>query len=346
MPEGFNKIKKASSYGRSLSTARYHEMTALQPPPSARRNTVLEALWDKMLTGPNICHSDPNQWRKPALVRPSSFPFCPRFFAMRELGAIIPDDFTTRSNFFTEIGKGVHYVLQNGLAQSGKLWGRWKCARPGCGEMRKGLSLFPRDKKCKACGADKWEYEELTVAAPEIGLRGHVDGVLVWEEGDTHYQSILEVKTADHDKVAGLKKLGGQDISQLFATEAPWYGYGHQARTYATLLREAYPEILDNIRFVDYFIQSRNDPDTYVSFRMNAGEPEDQWWVEIRRRIVAAQAAVANRVLPVGFARNEKELSELPSCSFCEMKKDCLKPPKEVDYVSDELYKIGTTSSK
>jgi hypothetical protein len=314
-------------------------MTALQPPPAARRNKTLEDMWNKLLEGPNICHSDPNQWRPPPSVRPSSFPFCPRFFVMRELGAVIPDDFTTRSNFFTEIGKGVHYVCQNGLAQSGRLWGEWRCARPGCGKMRKGVTLYPFGKRCKHCDADKWEYEELTVADPEIGLRGHVDGVLVWEDGDHHYQSVLEVKTADHDKVVSLKKLGGSDISQLFATEAPWYGYGHQARTYATLLREKYPEVLTNILYVDYFIQSRNDPDTYVSFRMEAGV--DDWWVEIRRRIVSAKESLAKKVIPVGFARNEKEIKELPSCCFCNLKESCLVPPKEVDYVSDDLYKIG-----
>lgn len=338
MPKGFKEIKKTRSYGRDLDAARANKMTALQPLPVARRNKVLEDMWAKALTGPNIAYSDPNRWRAPAKVRPSSFPFCTRFYAMRELGADIPDSFTTRSNFFTEIGKGIHYVSQNGLATSNRLWGRWKCARPGCGFIRTGLSLYPAGKPCKVCKSTFWEYEELKVADEEVGLRGHVDGVLVWDDNG-HYQSVLEVKTADHDKVAGLKKLGSNAISELFATEAPWYGYGHQARTYASLLRRMYPDVLDNLLYVDYFIQSRNDPDTYVSFRMEADS--DAWWEEIRSRIVTAMAAVENKHLPIGFSRTEEDIRNLPACSFCELKTKCLKPGDEVDYRTDALYQIG-----
>src|SRR5690348_13583808 len=107
-------------------------MIKLGVPPSLRRNKRVEDTWNALLADPPVSHSDPNNWRKAADVRPSSFPFCPRRYVLDKLGLTVPDDFSVSSCFYTEIGKAVHYVAQNALARTGRLWGFWSCARPSC----------------------------------------------------------------------------------------------------------------------------------------------------------------------------------------------------------------------
>ena len=330
----FGAITSTTRYGRLLSVAKGSSRSTFSPAPVVSRNSDLEKMWVDLLTGPNIAYSDSNNWRDPPRVRPSSFPFCEREDALKAFGYAPPDDFTVRSNFFTEVGKALHYVHQNGLARSNRLWGRWKCARPSCGRVRKPISVHPGNRPCTRCQNTTWEYEELKVEDDEIGLRGHVDGVFLFDD----YQTVLEVKTADHDKVVEMKKFRSVEISQAFACEAPWYGYGHQARTYVSLLRKKYPTVLTNLKFVDYFIQSRNDPDTFAAFRMEAAG--DEWWDEIRRRIVSTREKIEQRILPVGFAQQESDIKQLPACTFCRCADVCFNPPKDLDIVKDELYTV------
>lgn len=307
------------------------------PAPKLSRNSKIESVWKDLLGDDPINYSDPNQWRKPADVRPSSFPFCPRKYVMERLGLRMPSDFKVESCYYTEIGKAVHYVAQNALARTGKLWGFWKCPSPGCGnpDPRKITSKKPSfmPEACRFCEYDKLEYEELRLEDEAIGLRGHTDGIIVYKS----YSSILEVKTSGDEKVTKLKGMSDEHVSLLFQTEAPWYGYLHQASTYASLANLTYPEI-PRITCVDYLIFSRDNPKNVASFRLEV--PGFEWWKEIRARIVMAQEARQLLILPMGFAKDQNDIAALPSCRWCQHKDVCMNPGGKLRYSADALYSI------
>lgn len=344
MPKSLKNIKK------NLNTREHEQrknvlrivdqnpMLQLGVHPSLTRNQKLEKTWKTLLSDPPVAHSDVNQWRSSADVRPSSFPFCGRRYALERLGLTMPSDFRVQGNFYTEIGKAVHYVSQNAFAQTGRLWGFWLCARPTCADRqaRKFFSespgFFPRNQTCPTCGASKFEYEELTVADGKIGLRGHVDGVIVYK----NFSSVLEIKTAGDKKVTGLLSLSDTQISELFRSEAPWVGYWHQASTYAALLRTKYPS-LPPIKYVDYIIYSRDNPSTIASFRLSVPE-DNSWWGELRCRILQAQEARDKGIVPKGFATTQSDIDALPTCRWCSHKDVCLEPEGKLEFNADALY--------
>lgn len=303
------------------------------PAPFPKRNEKVEATWKALLSDPPISHSDPNNWREAADVRPSSFPFCPRRYVLERLGLKMPSDFDVQSNFYTEIGKAVHYVAQNALARTGRLWGFWSCARPTCRKkFSETPSFIPTKKVCPHCESNLFEYEEIRIEVPEVGLRGHTDGVLVFP----NRAAILEVKTADHDKVEKMKGLSNEMLTLIFQTETPWYGYWHQASTYASLVRYIYPQ-LPPVTEVQYLVFSRNNPKTVAAFTLPV-DVEAPWWKEIRARIIMAKKARDQGLLPVGFAEKPADLSALPSCRWCAFREVCLKPSGKVRYAADALY--------
>jgi hypothetical protein len=324
---------KAGTKTASRALLQRGGLLTLGAAPVVRRNLKVEATWSALLSDPPINHSDPNNWRKGSDVRPSSFPFCPRRYAFDKLGLTAVDTFDVGSCFYTEVGKAVHYVAQNAIARTGRLWGYWKCARPTCGRVfSQDASFYPADKQCPKCQADLFEYEEMALEDEEIGLRGHTDGVIVYKD----YSAILEVKTSDDEKVQKLKGMSDADITLLFQTEAPWYGYWHQAATYATMFRLLNPT-MPPMREVQYLVFSRNSPKNVVAFSLPV-PPDNQWWFEIRARIATAQRARDLKILPEGFAQNENDLNSLPSCRWCSYRDVCLKPENRLVYTADARY--------
>jgi len=351
MARGLKQITKtiknsnAASSLALLERCRKNDLIPIGPRPKLSRNVKMEKTWKALLADPPVSYSDPNQWRKSADVRPSSFPFCPRRYVMERLGLRMPSDFAVESNYYTEIGKAVHYVIQNAFARTGRLWGFWLCARPTCQDRIQGKPLssvpgfYPTDKRCPTCKADRFEYEELVISDPKIGLRGHTDGVIVFKT----FSVVLEVKTAGDDKVEKLLSMTDEEVSAAFESETPWYGYWHQAASYASLLRLKYPS-LPPIKRVDYFIASRDSPGKVASFSLPVPE-DNSWWGEIRCRILMAQKARDLQILPRGFASNEADIASLPTCRWCSHKEVCLKPEGNVAYTSDALYDTAAHSN-
>lgn len=310
------------------------ELIPIGSAPILTRNTKIEQTWMALLSDPPISHSDPNQWRKAADVRPSSFPFCPRRYVMERLGLVMESTFDVGACFYTEIGKAVHYVAQNALARTGRLWGFWKCARPGCGEQwSEDPSFFPEYEECRACRSPKFEYHEMRLTDERIHLAGHTDGVLVFKK----HSSLLEIKSAGDDKVRALQQMSATDLVTLFQSEAPWYGYWHQASTYASLIREKYGREIPPVTRVDYMIFSRDSPKVMAAISLEVPS-DNSWWAEIRARIVMAQKARKLQVLPVGFAKTTADIAALPPCKYCSHKDVCLQPQGHLRFTSDALY--------
>lgn len=318
---------------RRLSEESLH--LSIGPEPQVSRNKKMEGIWKELLAKPPINHSDPNHWRAAADVRPSSFPFCSRRYVFQALGLVMPSDFTVESCYYTEIGKAVHYVVQNAIATTGRLWGRWKCCNPKCSNdhpqkwIREKPSFLP--EACPHCGLSRMEYEELRLEDPEIGLRGHTDGIIVRKDG----ASVLEVKTVGQEKLDKLKSYSDAELREVFQTEAPFYGYWHQASTYAVLANRCFPQ-LPPIDRVEFFIHSRDSPGEMVAFTLEVQGPE--WYQEIRARVVMAQQAKSWSVLPVGFAQNHADLSIMPSCTYCAYKEVCLNPEGKLRFAADAMH--------
>lgn len=345
MAKSFKEIKSQGSSGgdpalRAVAQRadRNEDFVGLGSRPVLTRNSKVEAVWKDLLSDEPINYSDPNQWRQAADVRPSSFPFCPRKYVMERLGLRMPSDFKVESCFYTEIGKAVHYVAQNALARTGRLWGYWKCPNPNCSnpDHRRITSKKPNfmPESCRFCGYEKLEYEEIRLEDEAIGLRGHTDGILVYKK----HSSILEIKTSGDDKVTGLKSCSDEHVSLLFQTEAPWYGYWHQASTYASLANIKFAGQIPPVTSVDYLIFSRDNPKNVAAFTLNV--PDMSWWREVRARIVMAQEAKSLLIVPQGFANDQTDISVLPSCRWCSHKEVCLQPEGKIRFSGDALYSI------
>jgi len=304
--------------------------------PIVSRNEAFEELWKDTLSHDPINHSDSNNWRPAAKVRPSSFPFCARRYVFQELGLVMPSDFKVESCYYTEIGKSIHYVVQNALARSGRLWGLWKCVNPDCPNpnpkkiVKKKPSFLP--PSCPHCDLSKLEYEELRLEDKAIGLKGHTDGILLYMKGKTLRGSILEIKSIGQEKLEKLKSASIEEIQLMFQTEAPFYGYWHQALTYAVLAPLCFPQ-LPELTEVEYVICSRDSP-KMVAFTLTV---DKEWYREIRARIVMAQEAKQMSILPVGFARNQADLTIMPSCTYCAYKEVCLRPEGKLKFAADAL---------
>jgi hypothetical protein len=254
---------------------------------------------------------------------------------MERLGLKMPSDFTVKANFYTEIGKAVHYVAQNALARTGRLWGYWKCANPNCSNPhpKKWFHTEPSfmPECCEHCGCKNHEYEEIRLEDPDVGLRGHTDGIIVRKTRS----SILEVKTAGKEKIEQLRASDPEQLALLFQTESPFYGYGHQAATYATLARWAFPQI-PPVTSVDFLFFNREEPTLTASVTLQV--PDDRWYREVRARIVMAQYALREQIIPIGFATSKTDVDVLPSCRWCLHKAVCLEPQGKVRFEADALY--------
>lgn len=314
------KSRKHKELARGVKGSK---LLALGAPPRPVRNRKIEKTWQAILDEPSVSYDDPNEWREAADVRPSSFPFCPRKYALPRLGVYLPNPFTVAGSWYTRVGSAVHYVTQNALARTGRLFGHWKCARPTC---RRDLAVGFYPGTCPACGTTKVEYEELTLRDDDIGLRGHADGLLVFKA----HSSILEVKTADDTKVQRLAAASDAELALTFQMTTPYYGYWHQASSYVSLVRHlaktdpAFAAVPYTTQ-VDFLIVSRNSPKNVVALTLPVPD-DDHWYTEIKQRVQSAKAAVAEGRLPAGFASTADELDKLPSCMWCEYKNVCLEP--------------------
>lgn len=314
---------KSRKHKEMAKNVKGSKMLSLGAPPRPTRNHKIEKTWQLLLDEPSVSYDDPNEWREAAAVRPSSFPFCPRKYAFPRLGLFLPNPFTVAGSFYTRVGSAVHYVTQNALARTGRLFGHWKCARPGC-EHAFPLGFYPGT--CPTCGTHKIDYEELTLRDDDIALRGHTDGLLAFKA----YSSILEVKTAKHVNVEKLRAASEAELALTFQMTAPYYGYFHQASSYVSLIRRlcktdpAYAGIPYTTQ-VDFLIVSRDDPRMVAALTLPVPD-DDHWYEEIKARVQIANAAVAERRLPEGFASTKDDLEKLPSCKWCEYKTVCLEP--------------------
>jgi len=330
--------KKIFSHGISSENLRHvlkNKMLKLGDAPVAARNSKLEDTWKMLLSDAPVNYSDYKQFRGPSPdVRPSGFPFCPRRYTMERLGHYMPDTFDVKACVYTAIGTAYHAVAQNALARTGRLWGLWECARPGCEKMWSKKPGFnpPEESRCKDCGCQYFNYHELTVEDKEVGLRGHVDGVMVYKD----HTMILEIKTTGDEKIEKFMEMSDSELAIHCQTESPFYGYLAQASTYASLIREKYPQ-LPPIRGINFVIFSRDKPDGVFAFNV-AVPQDDHWWSEIKSRIHRARRARDLRILPVGFATSEEDLKSLPSCRFCLHKDTCLTSANRIpDLAGDEL---------
>lgn len=177
------------------------------------------------------------------------------------------------------LGTAAHDRFREMLAESGLLFGRWKC--PSCLLSREAAGTYPADlcpnRVTVATAADSvpgyaapdtvrvcaeaqawrrgrgdpvWHYEELRVTDDALGVNGYADGVLVLPDG----WYVLEMKTVGFAKFRGarLDKLRANRLidgaaspllgaEYLSPTGAPTVSEAHltQASVYGELLRRA-----------------------------------------------------------------------------------------------------------
>lgn len=153
-------------------------------------DVLLPALERHLLTRPEE-HRDGTVLHPSAL---SKSQWCPRKETYDfEVGPGDPEHFSLTTLNIFENGHAMHAKYQRWLAEMGVLWGKWRCQL--CSATQWGLS---RDLELCACGADMrfWEYREVPLAAPELMLGGHADGVVVLDrpDGSTSVK-LLEIKT-------------------------------------------------------------------------------------------------------------------------------------------------------
>lgn len=143
--------------------------------------------------------------------------WCPRatYYRMSGLPEPTGRNSFTLENVFAE-GNAIHSKWQSWLAETGKLWGDWRCSR--CGEMVKN-SLRPDDIKFGSCVGVQWvnlnevstigftqgqrigeipvatqfehdwKYKEVTLRSTSLPISGHADGALI------EHDCLIELKS-------------------------------------------------------------------------------------------------------------------------------------------------------
>lgn len=117
--------------------------------------------------------------------------WCPRATYYRMTGLPLPQSRSsfTLENVFNE-GNMIHNKWQGWLAQTGKLWGDWRCSRcaeyvkdslkplnvPGVGPCT-GTSWVNPDFT-RADFEHDWKYKEVTLRSTTLPVSGHADGAL------------------------------------------------------------------------------------------------------------------------------------------------------------------------
>lgn len=120
--------------------------------------------------------------------------WCPRATYYRMTGLPLPSSKSsfTLENVFSE-GNMIHNKWQGWLAQTGKLWGDWRCSR--CAEYVKD-SIKPEIIFGPCIGTDwvnlglkfhdqqevfkhDWHYKEVTLRSSTLPVSGHADGALI-----------------------------------------------------------------------------------------------------------------------------------------------------------------------
>lgn len=224
--------------------------------------------WIALLDGPRLTPKEPG-----ADIRPSGFPFCGRRYGWRHLLEPESDDFSVRAEMYTGVGRAAHEVIQATLVREGRL------------------------SQCEA-----------EVRDDDIGLVGHIDGVL---DGSR----VLEIKTAGHSKVLAMRRKSDEERQIACIKDAPWAGYRDQCLTYAALLGLDEAEIL---------LVSRDNPATCVSWVLTGAKAH---YSTLKRRIRDAKHLVSLRVLPAPDVG--------PACTYCPRRDVCSTPTLPDDVTDD-----------
>jgi hypothetical protein len=131
--------------------------------------------------------------------------WCPRATYYRMTGCPEPasNPSFTLSNVFAE-GNRIHSKWQGWMADTGLLWGDWKCSR--CAEYVKD-SIYPEGSKYGSCvGTDyielqdditryyrsyphDWDYKEVTLKSSSLPVSGHADGAFI------KHDCLIEIKS-------------------------------------------------------------------------------------------------------------------------------------------------------
>lgn len=132
--------------------------------------------------------------RRSNVVYPSEMAraeWCPRATYFRMSGLPEPSGrySFTLENVFAE-GNRIHSKWQNWMADTGLLWGDWRCHK--C-RMDIRNSVKPNALSYEACPqsltSHEWQYNEVTLRSPTLPVSGHADG------GFINHNCLIEIKS-------------------------------------------------------------------------------------------------------------------------------------------------------
>lgn len=132
--------------------------------------------------------------RRSNVVYPSEMAraeWCPRATYYRMSGLQEPPGrySFTLENVFAE-GNRIHAKWQDWLAETGYLWGDWRC--PKCRiDIRNSLKPDPLayESCTQSLTSHDWQYNEVTLRSPSLPVSGHADGGLV------NHNCLIEIKS-------------------------------------------------------------------------------------------------------------------------------------------------------
>ncbi len=257
-------------------------------------------------------------------LRPSTLPQCQWASMLGFLVDPLPPDPSGgfMRDFFTEVGKTAHLVVQHWLGRLGYLYGPYRCRY--CRKVQMSLGI----PKVDCCPVHNWEYTELSLK--DLDPSGELssascDGLVRfdWMPPDTYY--LIDIKTCS------LKTLPKIDIG---FTQPLHVDYKVQTAIYRYLLARA------NINVVGtaFIMVPRDAPHKTTAVLYD--QPEDEYreifdlhvsrWKRARK---AAQTGDASRI-----RRDCKKPGDNPDCPF---KNICFdRPAQEAIFKQKKLLPI------
>lgn len=243
--------------------------------------------------------------------------WCPRATYYRMSGYPEPESKSsfTLENVFAQ-GNAIHTKWQNWLAQTGKLWGDWRCSRcseyvknslkpsdhtagscVGTGWVKLGTSHFTRDlvNSAQESFPHDWQYKEVTLHSTTLPVSGHADGALVGHNclielkslgvGSLKFEAPKLIEQNTHD--AGRKKI--VDIDGIWKDfHRPLTSHLKQGNIYLWMAKEmGLP--FDKISFI---------------YEFKANQQVKEFTVSYSEELIAEQldyASDVKRQLEIGF---------------------------------------------
>ena len=189
--------------------------------------------------------------------RPSSFPGCSLIYLnglmskhMEETDTI---DYAT--DMYVNMGTQAHEVLQSWFGETRyKLWGNEWCEKSR--EVVRKHVIFTRGSKCPKCGTET-KYSEIEVQHGRV--RGHVDGILIGDDGIT----ITDFKTTS---ATGIKKASFSKHPLQYAIQVMTYAYLVD-KVYGRLFKEKFGT---SIKKASVMFVSRDNPRNIREFSWDA----------------------------------------------------------------------------